>query len=134
MSFFKKQQNNKKMQDGTLHETLNKDSVKENDKKNPQETKGGNDASEANNGEVGPLAGIIIVLIILVGGASYFFVQQVYKPLNTQNKAEENSPIIEELKDWSSSDKIKAIEKDLKETPTENLDKGIEKIKQELKI
>jgi len=113
----------KKMQDGTLHETLNH-----------QEKKAGG-SPHPNNGEIGPLAGIIIILLVLVGGAFYFFNQQIKQSdsgAGAQSILEEKDPITEKLREQSSSDKIEAIEEDIKNTSIENLDKGIDNIKKEL--
>lgn len=117
----------KKMQDGTLHETL-----KYQEKKNQEKV---SESPHPNNGEIGPLAGIIIVLLVLVGGAFYFFNQQIEQnnsETDAQSILEEEDIITEKLKEQSGSDKIDAIEEDLKNTSIENLDKGINNIKKEL--
>lgn len=116
-----KKKDNKKMKDGTLHETL------------------GNSKKE-NGGEVGPILGIIIVLIVLVSGALYFFFQKIEKirengPAESAREIlEEKDSITENLKSQSKSDSISAIKKDIEETNLNNIEEGIEHIEKELGI
>ncbi len=109
------------MERGTLHETLNQ--------------------TETGNKEgVGPITGIIIVLMVLVSGALYFFFQEVEKTKkntpssSAQEILKEKDQITETLKEQSTTDEINSIKKDLDKTSIENLDKGIENIKEKLRI
>ena len=90
---------------------------------------------------IGPLIGIIIVILVIVLGGLYFWGQRVEKNADESMATKEGAmsegsdtadTSIELLETQGSSDEITDIEKDLDSTDLENLDQELELIESEL--
>ncbi|PIP86459.1 hypothetical protein COV42_01565 [Candidatus Campbellbacteria bacterium CG11_big_fil_rev_8_21_14_0_20_44_21] len=84
---------------------------------------------------VGPIAGAIIVIIIIVLGGLYFIGKRAGEIDTTEGVSEEVAPedaAVLELEKQDNSDELEAIESDLEATNLENLDEEIENIDTEL--
>ncbi|MDP2705154.1 MAG: hypothetical protein Q8O71_01995 [bacterium] len=79
---------------------------------------------------VGPLVGIIIVVIIIVLGGMYFWGQRVDR--SGIDPMLENDAMTQSLENQSSSDDLTAIEADIDNTDLENLDAELNQINSDL--
>ena len=81
---------------------------------------------------VGPLVGIIIIIIILALGGFYFWGQRLVKEgiLEKQETVDEtdNDAALESLRAVGTSDAVGAIEEDVDATDLDFLDKSLEEI------
>ena len=76
---------------------------------------------------IGPVIGIIIIVLILILGGLYFWGEKLNLNNGYQQTTEETSDAqTDQLNEQSSSDNLSAIEADLKNTDTANLDAGLE--------
>lgn len=85
--------------------------------------------SGGENGKTGAIIGILVIVIILVIGALYFWGQRLVETPNT----EETSPTVFQPTE-STSTEITDIESDLGATVLEGLDTDLENINAELGI
>lgn len=87
---------------------------------------------------VGPLVGIVIIVIVLVIGGLYFWGRQVEQqmfsePVNNQlQPSAESDPATKNLGTQDSSTEIGSIENDLTNTNLEGLDAELNSVDQEL--
>lgn len=85
--------------------------------------------------KAGPIIGIIIILIVLLAGALYFFGQtakNIEPQLTPEEILNQGASDIENLKVQSNSDSLNSIEQDLIDTDLTNLDKETSAIGTEL--
>jgi uncharacterized protein HemX len=65
----------------------------------------------------GPTAGVVIVVVLLMLGALYYFWSYVYAPSSSQPTADQirnsNDPVVEQLSTQSNSTSAASIEQDL---------------------
>jgi uncharacterized protein HemX len=79
---------------------------------------------DGGNSEIGTIAGIIIVILVLVIGAVYFFKQRIEK----QQQIEKTIQQVQTA-EASSSDEIQAIQRDAATVDTKDLGSGIDQLK-----
>ena len=75
--------------------------------------------------KVGPIVGIIIVIIVLVIGALYFWGERLNKTESDSSQsisAEVGDPAVGALEKQSTSDELSSIEQDLNATAIDGLD------------
>ena len=92
------------------------------------------------NKEVGPVIGIIIIVVILVLGGLYVWGARLNKTEQTNSGGEQSAqdisqaqdPALDNLKTQGTSDNLSAIEDDLDTTSLNGLDTGINDINIEL--
>jgi uncharacterized protein HemX len=80
-------------------------------------------ATGGKENKIGPVAGIIIVVIILIIGALYFW----GKKLNEKQPAAID-PLVEKLNTQNQSDEINAIETDLNNTNLNDLGESLDNL------
>lgn len=76
----------------------------------------------------GPLAGSIIIIVILIIGGIYVFKQNWDKPADT------TPPTVDELKTQGTSTNLTDIKADVESTDIDNLDAELNQIEAELNI
>lgn len=74
--------------------------------------------------QIGPVIGIIIILVVLILGGLYFYGSQIAEREDTQPTAQQQ--------EQAPSDDIQSIEQDLQNTELEDLDRELEQFDQEL--
>ncbi len=104
---------------------------------NQQEFNNSTPPTEGSKEGKGPVVGIIIIIIILVIGAVYVFTNQLNAPVvDDEMTAEEieNLPdeATDELLQYSNSDELTDIERELMETDLDNLEADLDEIEAEL--
>ncbi len=74
---------------------------------------------------VGPIIGIIIIVILVILGGLYFYGKSIRTAPSAQSEAEEEvaqAASLEKISSQSASDATEDISKDLNETPIDSLD------------
>ncbi len=87
------------------------------------------------NGPIGPVVGIIIVVALLIVGGLYFWGNQIFVRTDKTSSVEDikgADPVAENLKTQSTSDEVGSIEKDLQTTDLNNIDSDLKNIDSEL--
>ena len=95
------------------------------------------DTPAETHSSLGPTAGIIIVITLLILGALYFWHDGSSNEEDTGPTAEEieeNDQIIGELNSQSNSDDLDSIESDLYANDVENIDEDAATIEAELQV
>lgn len=80
---------------------------------------------DGGNSEIGTVAGIIIVILVLVIGAVYFFKQRIEK----QQQIEKTIQQVQTAEASSSDDTIESIKADAATIDTKDLGTGVDQLK-----
>ena len=101
----------------------------------PQESQPGK-PEEGEKKPMGPIVGVIIIVIVLVFGGIYFWGAKISKEsaITAEEITAQEDPALIKLQEQSTSDEIADIEADLDATDLEGLDAELEQIDQDLSL
>jgi len=92
--------------------------------------------AEGGKKPMGPIVGVVIIVIVLIFGGLYFWGAKVSKEktMTAEEITAQEDVMLIKLKEQSESDEIADIEADLNATDLEGLDAELEQIDQDLSL
>ena len=93
-------------------------------------------SAEGGKKPMGPIVGVVIIVIVLIFGGLYFWGSQLSeeKEMTAEEIAAQEDTMLIKLQEQSASDEIADIEADLNATDLEGLDAELDQIDQDLNL